>query len=147
MLLYLPFLWMGFNCLKTTEPLWGDSLLLVPRTYWYSLNRPWKGKKLSWSCSHLAVLNAGPLDRESSMLNTRPFLLCSMALLLQLRHFLWSRVGFHYRADKKYKNYLGKLCFKGQIHVHSFLVELIFILLRHVSQGESKPLQINHKKL
>ena len=25
--LFGPFLWMGFNCLKTTEPLRGDSLL------------------------------------------------------------------------------------------------------------------------
>ena len=70
--LYGPFLWMGFNCLKTTEPLWGDNLLLVPRTSWYSHNRPWKSKKLSWSWSHLAVLNSRPLDRVSSILITRP---------------------------------------------------------------------------
>ena len=28
-LLYGPFLWMGFNCLKATEPLRGDSLLFT----------------------------------------------------------------------------------------------------------------------
>ena len=26
---YEPFLWMGFNCLKAAEPLWGDSLLFT----------------------------------------------------------------------------------------------------------------------
>ena len=128
---------MGCNCLKTTDPLWGDSLLLVPRTFWYSLNRPWKGKRLSWSWSHVAVLNSKPLDRESSIWTTRPLLLQSIAPLLQLKRFLWSRIGFHYRTDKKYKNYLGKVCFKGQIQADSSLVELIFILLSHISQGDS----------
>ena len=32
---------------------------------------------------------------------------------------------------------LGKLCFKGQLQADSFLVELIFILLSHISQGDS----------
>ena len=27
--LYEPFLWMGFNCLKAAEPLWGGSLLFT----------------------------------------------------------------------------------------------------------------------
>ena len=27
--LYGPFLWMGLNCLKATEALWGDNLLLT----------------------------------------------------------------------------------------------------------------------
>ena len=53
------------------------------------------------------------------------------------------------------------LCFKGQLQADSFLVGLIFILLSHISQGDSlvtfemdyillfqfKPLQLNHKKL
>ena len=30
--LYGPFIWMGFNCLKSTKPLWGDSLLLTTRS-------------------------------------------------------------------------------------------------------------------
>ena len=29
--LYGPFLWMGFNCLKATEPLWRDSLLFTTK--------------------------------------------------------------------------------------------------------------------
>ena len=88
----------------------------------------------------LAVLNWRPLNPESSILTTRPLLLESITPLLQCsssKHFLWSRVGFHYRADKKYQNYLGKVCFKGQIQADSFLVELIFILLSHISQGDS----------
>ena len=62
-----PFLWMGCNCLETTEPLWRDNSLLVPRTSWYLLNWPWKGKKLSWSSSRhnvhpLQILSAGGLN-------------------------------------------------------------------------------------
>ena len=30
--LYDPFLWMGFNCLKATEPLRGDNLLFTARS-------------------------------------------------------------------------------------------------------------------
>ena len=30
--LYNPFLWMGFNCLKATEPLRGDSLLFISKS-------------------------------------------------------------------------------------------------------------------
>ena len=30
--LYGPFLWIGFNCLKATEPLWGDSLLFTAKS-------------------------------------------------------------------------------------------------------------------
>ena len=40
-------------------------------------------------------------------------------------------------ADKKYKTCLGKLCFEGQLQTHSFLVELIFILLSLISPGDS----------
>ena len=117
--LYGPFWWMEFNCFKTIEPLWGDSLLLVPRTFWYSFNRPWKSSRFSWSWSHLAVLNSGPLDRESIIhhhCSFSPSLLCSIAPLLQLKHFLWYTVGFHYRADKNTKvflvNYVLKENFK-----------------------------------
>ena len=42
----VPFLWMGFKCLKATEPLQG-----------------------SWS--HPVVLNPGPLDWDSSAIITR----------------------------------------------------------------------------
>ena len=43
--LYNPFLWMGFNCLKATEPLRGDSLLFttwhpeLPGTHLVNLGR------------------------------------------------------------------------------------------------------------
>ena len=43
--LYDPFLWMGFNCLKATEPLRGDSLLFttkfpaIPGTHLIDLGR------------------------------------------------------------------------------------------------------------
>ena len=30
-MLYSPFLWMGFNCLKATEPLHGGSLLFITK--------------------------------------------------------------------------------------------------------------------
>ena len=49
----------------------------------------------------------------------------------------WSRIGVDYRADKKYKNGSGKLSFKGKLQASSFLVELIFILLSPISQGDS----------
>ena len=55
----------------------------------------------------------------------------------KLNNFLWSRVGVHYRADKKYNECLGNLSFKGKRQANSFLVELIFILLSHTSQGDS----------
>ena len=55
----------------------------------------------------------------------------------QLKHFLWPRVGVHYRADKKYKKCSAKLWFKGQLQTDSLLVELIIILLSLVSQGDS----------
>ena len=43
--LYAPFLWMGFNCAKATEPLHGHSLLLTtkspgsPGTHFIDLGR------------------------------------------------------------------------------------------------------------
>ena len=71
--LYGPFLWMGLNCLKATEPLRKDSLLFptqspeVPGTHSVDLRRM-KGCGLPWS--HPAVLNLGLLDWESSTLTT-----------------------------------------------------------------------------
>ena len=38
---------------------------------------------------------------------------------------------------RKNKKCVGKLCFKEQIQVDSFLFELIFILLCHIIQGDS----------
>ena len=54
----------------------------------------------------------------------------------KLKHFLWSSVGVHYSSERKDKKCLGKSCFKEQFQVDSFLFELIFILLGHVSQGD-----------
>ena len=45
----------------------------VPRSSWYSFNRPRKDEKLSWPRNHPVVLNLGTLDLESSTLTTRPF--------------------------------------------------------------------------
>ena len=72
------FLWMGFNCLKATEPLRGGSLLFttyfpeIPGTHFIDL-----GRMKEWVIqpgSHPVVLNTGPLDGESSSLTTRPML-------------------------------------------------------------------------
>ena len=62
--LYDLFLWMGFNFLKATEPLRGDITFYhsVPRSSWYSFDRPRADERLSWTWSHLVVLNPGPLD-------------------------------------------------------------------------------------
>ena len=38
---------------------------------------------------------------------------------------------------KKCKKYSGKLWFKGQLQADSLLVELIFTLPSHISQGDS----------
>ena len=55
----------------------------------------------------------------------------------KLKYLLWSRVWVYYRADKKYKKFLGKLCFKGHLQANIFLVELIFILLSLINQADS----------
>ena len=54
-ILYGPYLWMGFNCLKTTEPLRGVSLLFtsispeVPGTHFTNL---WTMRDCVWPWSH-----------------------------------------------------------------------------------------------
>lgn len=53
-----------------------------------------------------------------------------------LKHFLWFRLGVH-RAEKKNKTCLDKMCFIGELQTDSSVVELTFILLSHVSQGDS----------
>ena len=75
--LYGPFLWVGFNCLKATEPLQGDSLLFttkfpeIPGTHLIDLGRI-KGwvdlGATQW------FLYTGPVDWESRALTTRPLL-------------------------------------------------------------------------
>ena len=56
-------------------------------------------------------------------------------------------VEAHYRADKKYKKSLGKLCFKRKLQADNFLVELIFILLSLISQGDSAIILVLHLSL
>ena len=74
-LLYGPFLWMGFNCLKATATSRRQFTFYhsVLRNSWYSFYRPEKDERLSQPWSHPVVLNTGPLDWESSALTTRPF--------------------------------------------------------------------------
>ena len=55
----------------------------------------------------------------------------------KLKHFLLPTVGVHYGFERKDKKCLGKLYFKGKLEADSFLQELIFILLSHISQGDS----------
>ena len=57
-------------------------------------------------------------------------------ICVKLNYFPWSRVGVHYRAEKKYQECLGKLYFKGHLQAESFLVELIFISRSRLSQGD-----------
>ena len=67
-LLYGPFLWMGFNCLKVTATSRRQFTFYhsVPRNSWYSFYRPQKDERLSRPWSHPVVLNMGLLDWESS---------------------------------------------------------------------------------
>ena len=46
----------------------------VPRSFMYSTDRTRKDERLCRPCSHPVVLNRGPLDWESSTLNTRSWL-------------------------------------------------------------------------
>ena len=72
------FFWMGFNCLKATATSRRQFAFYhsVPTNSWYSFYRPRKNERLSQPWSYLVVLNAGPLDWESSALTTGPLLHC-----------------------------------------------------------------------
>ena len=67
--LHCPFLWVGINCLKATESLWGDNLLFpakfpeIPGTHLIDLVDP-----------PIDLEHGTPIDRESSALTTRPLL-------------------------------------------------------------------------
>ena len=101
--LYGPFLWLGFNCLKATEPLRGESFLFttqspgVPGTHLMDLGKM-KGCGLPWN--HPAVLNLGLLDWESCTLTTNViremFIFYALLLISPLdkicRHKKWSLV-------------------------------------------------------
>ena len=73
--LYGPFLWMGFNCLKARATSRRQfTFYEVPRNSWYSFYQPRKVERLSRPWSHPVILNTGPLDWQSSALNTRQLL-------------------------------------------------------------------------
>ena len=61
----------------------------VPRNSWYSFDQPWKDKRLGRLWSHPVVLNAGPLDWESSTLTTRPLFLRLLCSLTVNQHVIW----------------------------------------------------------
>ena len=42
----------------------------TPRSFWYSINRPWKDERLNWPWSQSVVLNPGALYSECSVLTT-----------------------------------------------------------------------------
>ena len=70
-----PFLWMRFNCLKARATSRRQfTFYEVPRNSWYSFYQPRKDERLSRPWSHPVVLNTGPLDWQSSALNTRQLL-------------------------------------------------------------------------
>ena len=83
-ILYGPFLWMGFNCLKVTYSHFEEAVYFleiqnsVPRNSWYSFYQPRNDERLSRPWSHPVVLNTGPLDWESSALTTRPLAIQSI---------------------------------------------------------------------
>ena len=76
----VPFLWIGFNCLKARRHF--TFYHSVPRNSRYSFYRPRKNERLSRPWSHSVVLNTGLLDWECSALTTRPLLHKSFLLVL-----------------------------------------------------------------
>ena len=81
--LYGPFLWTWLNCLKSTEPLQGDSLLFITEfqeilcTHLINLGKM-KGWGRPWS--YTVAFNTGPLDLESSALTNRPVFVFSLLI-------------------------------------------------------------------
>ena len=70
--IYGPVLWMGFNCLKTTEPIRGDKFTFyheVHRSSWYSFDQARKDERLSRLWNNLN--NYKPLNilAKSSMVD------------------------------------------------------------------------------
>ena len=66
-----PILWMGYNCLKATEPPWGDSLHFATQSPGIpSTPGPQKNERMSWPLNHPGFFNLGLLDWEPSTLTT-----------------------------------------------------------------------------
>ena len=93
---YVPFLWMGFNCLKATELLWGGSLLFT--TMFPEFLRMMK----DWTGSHPVVLNTGTLPLSQNDRLVPGFLAKMKTLLIPAKYsgkiqkqpievFLWKR--------------------------------------------------------
>ena len=131
----------GFNCLKAAESLRGDSLLYiiqfpgVPGTLLIDLGR------MSWSWSHPMVLNLGPLDWESSTLNTRPLLnsYCSITIdhcsisRFEVRFLLKRLVLFcisHAQKSKKVQKYSS---YKFRIQISEYKVWVTSSIVRTFS--------------
>ena len=74
---------------------------LVPRSFWYSFNRPQKGETLIWPQSHPVVLNPGPLDWESSTLTARPF-------PRKLKYFKFHMDSLHLKFTKIWQTFTHK---------------------------------------
>ena len=109
-----PLVSQGYRATTRRKSTFYDS---VPRIYKYSTDQPRKDERLSWPCSHPAVLNQGPLDWESSTLTTR-------SLLHESRTFK------KLRAVKKLNIYLIKWNFDSfllwelqKMHVNVFLTD------------------------
>ena len=89
--LYSPFSWMGFNCLKATEPLQVHSLYFSPlssQKFLILIHQPLKGERLSQPWSHPVVLNMGSLNWESSVLTTRSLYLLITGSNILLLNFI-----------------------------------------------------------
>ena len=76
---------------------------LVPRSSWYSFNRPQKDERLSWPRSHPVVLNPGPLDWESSALTARPF--PNNHFLKKLKYFKFHMDSLHLKLTKIWQTF------------------------------------------
>ena len=113
--LYGPFLWMGFNLLKATAT--SRRLFTfyhsVPRNSWYSFYWPRKDERLSRPWSHPVVLNTGPLDWQSIVLTTWPFLhrenSDTQFIYCSLYHDCF--LHFRYGTSIYFKPILWKNCF------------------------------------
>ena len=86
-----------FNCIKSTEPLQGGSLLSSEK-FLVPFDQPRKVERLTRPCSHTVALNTGPLNWESSVLNNRPvfvfaLLIFSESAICHMRINYFVRVG------------------------------------------------------
>ena len=78
-----PFLWTGFNCLKSTEPLQGSSLLFITQ-FWkiFGTHLINLGRMKGWLDLGATpwMFNTGPFDWGSSALTSRPDFVFSLVI-------------------------------------------------------------------